>query len=193
MKDYSNIKNPRYFYSNLTQINTFYLFFLIIITLGFYFIDWLYTNNKVFEILDSDAPDKERTFFVIFLIPVTWFLVNYFAKILGLLNNAVRITSYIGWFLIVVLIIKYLYDFTASFGKITETYGTFWFLVVLIPFLIGTLLMTLLSVKTSLPFILCYLIFLIISSVGVLALQAEINLLIDKIHLKKETNLFYSE
>ncbi len=162
MKEYYNIQNRKYFYHNFQKLNPLLFLFLIVITFGFYLIEWFYQTSKIFEILDDEAFLSERVFFVIFLFPTTWYFINYFSTKLGFVNLFIDITERVVWAFLIFLIIKFLYDFACSFGRITETYGLFWFFILLIPIL------------------------------GVILIQLEINHLINKIEIKKKSNLFYS-
>jgi len=158
---YADIDNPKYFYEIFEYINPFYLLLLFVITFGIYYIQWFYKNNIIFEKLDESAPVKERVFYIMFLLPILWLiLINIFLHIFKG-NLYIKIISILGWLIILLLILLYLYDFGNSFGRITNTPGLFWFIILLLPI------------------------------IGALAMQFEINSFLSKISIRKKRNIFY--
>lgn len=162
MEKYSDISNARYFYTNLDEVSPFQVMFVTIITFGLYLIEWFYRTNKTLLILDEDAPEKDRCFYVLFLIPGSWFFINYFTKVLDLRNIYVNITELVGWVFIAFLVLKYIFDLATSFSRVIETNKWISFLIFMIPI------------------------------IGPGAIQMELNQLVQSINNKKRNKLFHS-
>ena len=117
-----------------THMSSALVFGLIIVTLGFYMIPWIYTKNKEFETIDKEAPDANRGAVIIMLLPFFWGYLMYVVKNLLFWHPMLITLEYFGWSFVIFLILKYLWDFIRSFAKITENDTIIWFLIFIIPF-----------------------------------------------------------
>lgn len=184
MIEKSKVTKTSNFYKNFRETNPALVLGLIFITIGFYIIHWLYVKNKDFEEIDQDAPDSTRGAIILMILPFMWFFIIFiFKKIFGHENLYLQISEIVGYGIIIFLILKYLFDFCISFGKITKTNGLFWYLSFFFPIL--GIVLSFFDFYYLLPLVF----FLIIV---VPAMQAELNSYIQKFQIKKESNLFYN-
>ncbi len=154
-------KNNLY-YKEFTQTNPSLVIGLIIISFGLYIITWLYVRNKEFELLDKHAPNSIRGTVIMVLLPACWFYITFLFKELILDNIIIEMIELTGWFLVLLLVLKYIFDFCLSFGRITGTNGVYWSLIFLVPFL-------------AIP-----------------AMQSELNSHFNRMTIRKKSNNFYS-
>jgi len=186
MKSRASIEHSKNFYKEFHETNQALLFGLIIISCGLYIINWIYMNNKDFETLDKFAPNSNRGAVIMMILPFSWFFIIYILKhiIIGENNLFLEMFEIVGWGLILTLLIKYLLDFTISFGRITKTNGLFWFL----PFLI-----TIILCSIGVIFKINYLFLsLIIPVIIILSMQSELNLIFVRFKINKDKNIFYN-
>ena len=163
--------------------NSMLILGITIITLGLYTIYWFYLKNKELEHLDKQAPDSNRGFILMSILPLSWFFIINVIKKLIPKNIVLIIFENIIWLIILLLILKYIYDFCISFGQITKTKGIAWF----IPFIItifSLYLYFLLRINYFLLFIL--MLFIIIPF-----MQQELNKLYLHFSFKKDKHKFY--
>lgn len=173
------------FYKNFRETNPALLLGLIIITFGFFIINWIYSKNKEFTEIDENAPDPNRGAIIMMVLPFIWFfIISVFKNIL--FKSYTYILKFIeitGWILVVLLIMNYLFDFCVSFANITKTNHYIWFSFFLLP-AIGII-----CIFIKIYFMLFLVFFLFI---GIPAMQAELNSYIKKFNMKKNDNLFYN-
>ncbi|MFW5705215.1 MAG: hypothetical protein ACOCXG_05230 [Nanoarchaeota archaeon] len=185
MKERVRITKNSNFYKDFRETNPALVLGLIIISLGFYVIDWIFLRNKEFEEIDKHAPDSKRGAILLMIIPFMWFFIMIVLKhiIFSPKSPFLGIVEISGWLLIIFLILKYLYDFCISFGFITKTNGAIWFLFFLpiVPAGIGALL--------GYPI---FLILLFLPAIVIPAMQAELNTTFNKITIKKKYDIFYN-
>ncbi len=106
--------------------------FYQIISLGLYSFFWIYKTNKMLEKIDGESPESKRSMFVLFVIPVFWFLIGFFTNKYLFLNNVptfFHTINIVMWSLIIFLSLQYLYDFSKSYAKLTETHPLIWYLL----------------------------------------------------------------
>lgn len=118
-----------YFYSELEDESVFRIFAFMLISLGCYIITWIYKINIILKHVDEDAPDPLRGVFVMFFFPVVWYFIVLILKFL-IFKSLPAISGaliWIGWALIIFLSLKYFYDFSKSFGKVTQSNPFFWY------------------------------------------------------------------
>jgi len=147
MKFKNSKEKLRYFFSDYEEKNSKILLLYIIFSFSFYIIYWIYNTNKNLLEIDENAPDPNRAITVLLIIPILWFLITYCIKKFFLktgeylltiswnrdLNNfqienfSLGIIELLIWFLIILLIIKYFYDFCFSFGNFTKTNPLTWY------------------------------------------------------------------
>jgi hypothetical protein len=181
---YDKYKNFKNLYVELKPMSSALVLGLIIISLGFYIINWIYLRNKDFEKLDKFAPDSNRGAMVMFVIPMLWYLIDLsFKKMIFRNSDLYLVISGIIWFFVLFLILKYLYDFTYSFGRITRTWPSVWF----IPFAIGLGSFYLGNILDK-PIISLG---IIILAILVPAMQEELNTTIKKFEIKKNLKIWY--
>ncbi|MDA3855207.1 MAG: hypothetical protein PF569_03025 [Candidatus Woesearchaeota archaeon] len=121
------------YFKEFRETNPWLVLGLIIISLGFYIITWIYSKNKEFEHLDKFSPDAARGAAVMMLLPFGWFYVVLIIKRLIIDNLFVEILEIVIWGFILFLVLKYIYEFCLSFGRITRTNGIYWFFLFFIP------------------------------------------------------------
>lgn len=158
---------------------------LTILSLGFYIINWIYLRNKDFEQLDDDAPLATRGAILLMVLPFSWFFILQILKnlIFSPNNLIIGIIEIVGFGIILFLILKYLFDFCNTFGKITKTTGLIWF----IPFFVG--LIGLIALVFNFIYLIPLLFFLFIVTP---AMQGELNKTFHRIDMKKADNRFYN-
>jgi hypothetical protein len=128
-KSFSNV-NLEYFYNDFELRNPLMCMLLMILTLGFYFIYWIYQINEKLSELDDDSPDPTRGMIILLILPITWAFFVFIFKFLIFSDNlglakGLEIT---GWSIIIFLSMQYLYEFCVSFGRITRSSGLVWYL-----------------------------------------------------------------
>ena len=123
--------NPKHeqFSREFEQTNPALTLGLIFITLSIYAPMWIYSRNKEFEKIDKDAPHSLRGLSLMLLIPFGWLFTIFIIRKLIFDNLATQILEIVVWGCILALIIKYLFEFCLSFGRITGTNGLYWFLL----------------------------------------------------------------
>lgn len=156
----------------------------MIISLGLYTINWIYLKNKEFEKLDSTSPDANRGAIILMILPFAWFFITTITKKLIITNENLffSILNIVGWGIILFLILKYLLDFSISYGKITQTNGIYWF----IGFLFSIIGILLFFFKLYLISLIYLVLFILIP-----AMQAELNIHYKRFTIKKERHSFY--
>ncbi len=179
-----SITRHKNFYEEFSQTNPYLISGLLIISLGLYMINWIYVKNKEFEKLDDLAPDALRGAIIMMILPLTWFFITIFLKLIIFSpeNLVIQIIEIVGWGLLFLLIIKYLLDFCISFGRITQTNGFLW----IFTFIIGVT--GIIFTMYQKPF---GLILILIMVLAIPAMQAELNLFYNRITRKKEKQTFY--
>lgn len=127
------------FYKNIKEKNPGLVIFLIVVSLGLYIISWIYMQTKQLNLVDDDAPDPRRGAALLMLLPVGWYFANYIGKKL-IFQDATSTGFYVFfemtiWLILFLLVLKYLYDFSNSFSKVTRTNGMVWFVFLMLGFL----------------------------------------------------------
>ncbi|MCA9496817.1 MAG: hypothetical protein KC589_07765 [Nanoarchaeota archaeon] len=118
----------KYFCNIYETKNSILVLFFIIISAGTYIIKWIYDHNKIFEAVDKDAPDSMRGLIVTFVIPIIWLI--FITPLNFIFDNSIVIywINIIIWYIIIVLSLKYIYDFCSTFAMITQTKTLVWYL-----------------------------------------------------------------
>lgn len=125
------------FYENFKYISAFKIFVFMIFSLGFYFINWIYLTNVNFKKSGVDiAPNPEYGLKFMFLVPFVWLMVTgVFKKIFTVIDYSVLFwVDVIGWMLIMIMMLEYMYRFCMCFGKFTNSNGLFWYLFLWVGF-----------------------------------------------------------
>jgi len=177
-------KKPE-FYLNYKETNAGLVLGLIIISFGFYIINWIYLKNKDFEKLDPNTPNSNRGAIIMMVIPFIWFFILMVFKNLFFDKNSLflGIFEIVGWGLILFLVLKYILDFCNSFGKITQTFGFNWFIF----YFLGIL--GIISIFYNFIWTIPLVIMLLIV---VPMMQSELNSHFTRRSMKKKSNIFYS-
>lgn len=128
------------YFKEFRETNPWLIVGLIIISAGFYMIIWIYSKNKEFEHLDKFSPDATRGASVMILLPFGWFFIILIIKTYILNNLFIGILEIVIWGFIIFVILKYIYEFCLSFGRITKTNGIYWFIIFIIPMFTITLM-----------------------------------------------------
>lgn len=168
------------------QTNPSLILGLIIISFGTYIINWIYHKNKELLLIVPHAPEAIRGVLLMTIFPFLWFFITFTIKNLILKPNN-KIIIYIenfGWIIILILIIKYLFDFCFIFGEITDTNGHLWFLTISTPIIA-------ISIGIILNIHILYL-FLIILIIIIPSMQSELNILYKRITIENEKSTFYN-
>lgn len=135
-KEYFSTESLKYFFYDYKLKNPALILFYMIISLGLYFVTWIYQINKKLEEIDEKAPVANRAAFVLVLLPIAWYFIVYFLDMFTItstnyLNNLIpEIVKVMGWGIISFLSLIYIYDFCISFGKVTKTSGVIWYIVI---------------------------------------------------------------
>lgn len=118
------------FFEEYEEKNPSIQLFLMVISLGLYSIFWFYNMNREMQKIDYDTPDPQRCIVVMLFLPISWFLTHILLKetlpeiILPYLNTM----NFLLWSLFIFLILKYIFDFCESFGRVTSSPHILWYL-----------------------------------------------------------------
>lgn len=125
-------KEREFFFENYKDINPFKIFLYMIFSAGFYFLIWIYSNNRQLEKISENAPDTRRGFIILFAFPIFWYIISTIAKYIFFKDSGIFIyyINITGWVLIILLSLKYLYDFCIMFGEVTQTNGLGWYFLI---------------------------------------------------------------
>lgn len=175
---------PEY-YKDFVQTKPSLVMGLSIISFGLYIINWIYLRNKEFEVITEEAPNSKRGAFLMMILPLFWFFFLQTLKNIFFKDNlrTIYIIEMIGFILIFILILKYIYDFCDTFSQITKSPLIIWF----IPFFIGFL--GIIGLLFQFFYLFPFIFFLFIVTP---AMQAELNKNFHKIDIKKQNNNFYN-
>lgn len=149
------------FYKEYNVIGAWLTLGLMIVSAGLYTFIWVYSINKDLEIIDSEAPNPLRGIVILVGFPLFWLLVSIGINLL-IKKFYVNIGLLVGFILIILLMIKYMYDFTSSFARVTGTKKITWLLLFIVPF------------------------------VAVPYMQKELNSYFNRVIIRKKTKHFYS-
>lgn len=133
------------FYLGFEEKSFLKLVFLMIFSLGFYFINWIYLMNVKFKKYDVPySPNPNWGLKFMFLVPFVWLIS------LGVLKNYILVgqkhilfwVDVVGWIIIMIMMLEYLYRFCKCFANFTDTNAFIWYLflwvgffpLVLVPF-----------------------------------------------------------
>jgi hypothetical protein len=172
------IKQDSNFYKNFHETNPALILGLTIVSFGFYVIYWIFLRNRDFEELDKNAPDSKRAVAILMVLPFAWFFITKaIHNLFGLINTITRTIEVMGWLVILFLLLKYLFDFCISYGRITRTIGVVWFIffIPIVPASIGYFFWEK-----------WFLLFLIPTLVAISVMQAELNSKFKRITFRKE-------
>ncbi|MFT4244182.1 MAG: hypothetical protein ACMXYB_01860 [Candidatus Woesearchaeota archaeon] len=177
-----NSRDLNAYFKNYQEKNSAYILGLIIISLGLYVLTWIYSVNKDLENLDSDAPSSIRGAMLLFILPLVWFFISTYLRVLSnsIIFEFIQITIFI---VLYILILKYLYEFTLSFSHITSTKPIIWFGSIFI----GSLGIFGYYTEFYYLFFLFSILLLIVP-----AMQEQLNTTYHKITIKKTNISFYS-
>jgi len=115
------------FYEEYKEKSSFVVFILMIFTIGLYFIWWVYKLNSEFESKNIESPDSKRGLVVLITFP---FLLGFFFSFLEWYfepNAIIKSFQLSVSYFIIVLQLKFLYDFCVTFGNITKTNSLWWY------------------------------------------------------------------
>lgn len=122
-------KSKDFFNNDFQKRDPGLLLFIMVISCGFYLISWIYQFNKDFNSIGIEKPDYNWGVLVLFIMPVGWLIVHFLSKLL--INNEFNYYNYLlsigGWLIIMILILKYLYDICYIFGFLTKTHFLIWY------------------------------------------------------------------
>lgn len=184
MSDTKSIRGAAEFYKEFREGNPYLIMGLIIITFGLYIINWIYLRNREFEILDKYAPDSKRGAVILMIIPFLLFFIMQILKVFffGYENSFLEVIEIILWTLVSFLILKYLFDFCLTFGRVTRTSGIFWFTMFFLGFigLVGIVFKFIWTIP---------LIFFTV--IVVPAMQGQMNVFFKRFCMRKEKILYY--
>ena len=177
-----NSESLNSFFKNYEEKNPAYVLGLIIVSLGLYVFTWIYQINRDMEYLDDEAPDSMRGAILMAVLPFTWFFIT--TLILEFTSSPIVVgIQIIVYFLIYLLVLKYLFDFCIAFSHVTRTRAIVWFSLLTI----GTFGFFTYFLGTLYP-----LFFFIVLFLTIPAMQAELNITFHKISIKKNHHSFYS-
>lgn len=173
----------QYFLNDYVKSNPMYVFLYMLLTLGFYFLIWIYDHNKRFEQIHSEAPDSKRGFIILFGMPILWYFITLVAKLIFFEESGqfIYYVSLFGWVLIALLSLKYLYDFCKVFGEFTNTNGIWWYFLIYPGYF--SVILFFLGFNYTIALVLCPLI-------SIPMMQNTLNEISDKTHLKFKSDEF---
>lgn len=154
---------------------------LIIVSFGAFLIYWFYEKCRQLSCIENSTPEPRRAIAVLFMLPLLWFIIARIIQKLIFTGSFGYYLSVVGWLLILIFIIVFLYDFCLVFGKVTDHNPLYWFIILLFG-IFG--IVGLLFKNYYFSFLLIFLIFVVPS------MQLELNSHFAKIMVKKG-NHFY--
>lgn len=163
-KQYPLNKLEVFFLEDFEEQSFLKVLVLLIFSFGLYFLSWIYNINRKLELIDDDAPDSNRAFFILFLFPVGWSLIYLvLTRLIFSFNIYMFWSNIIMSGAIIYLSLNYLYQFSISFGKLTRTSGLMWYILLYTGYL-GVI---------PIFFNIYYLVFLVIISISSIAIMQE--------------------
>ncbi|MEC8339646.1 MAG: hypothetical protein VXZ40_03395 [Nanoarchaeota archaeon] len=147
---------------------------LSLVTVGLFLPFWIYLKNREFETLcEEEAPHSARGIILLFVLPLLWLFISQ------IMPKSIAI---VGFAIILVLVLKYLFDFCEFYSQLTKTHFFIYFTL----FTTGVLGLYLTLFNTA---------FIVISLAFFLAvplMQQELNMLYKTLTLKREKKNFYN-
>lgn len=170
------------FFRHVEEQSPVKLFFAMVLSLTLYSIYWIQKTNLILEYHDEDAPESGRAVLVLVLIPLIWGVISFILSVL-IKNQIIMWINLLGWLVVTMLTLKYVYDFFVSFGKMTGTSGALWYFL----FYPGYFSMILLFFKitTTLPL-------LIFTILTIPAMQEYLNYKFQKV-TQRDSNLRFNQ
>ncbi len=173
-----------FFYSDFEKKPPLLMLLFMVLSLGFYAINWIYFMNKKLDEIDDDSPQPERGLIILFFFPVV------FSIIMQILYNIMKIPegvflsiTYTVWSLIIFLSLKYIYDFCLSYSKVTQTNALFWYIFIYLGF--PAVVLFFFNFPYALPL-------MFFTMITIPAMQSYINKEAEKYQLKKKGDYFNS-
>jgi hypothetical protein len=161
-------------YVSIAPLNPALVLGLSIVTVGLFLPFWIYLKNREFEeISEENAPHSARAIILLFVLPLSWSFIS------ALLPKVVGIT---GFAIILVMVLKYLFDFCEFYSLLTKTNFFIYFTL----FTTGALGLYLMLFNKA---------FVIVSIAFFFAvplMQQELNMLYKTYTLKREKKNFYN-
>ena len=162
------------FYENYEESSVVVTLFLMTATCGLYLINWLYIRNKDFAKYDENAPDTNRGAVLTLILPILWIFITWTLDNLIFHNSELfAMIKTIGWLTLMMLILKYFYDFCITFSRFTRSNELAWYYS-LFPGLIFYVLVPLTFWYETI-FVWYTYPFLFFTVVGISAMQAKLN------------------
>lgn len=171
-----------YFFSDYQRQNVLLVLLYLVLTGGVFALFWIYYHNRKLEQIDNDAPNSKRGAVILFFIPVFLTLVFFFIKTIFLPDFlGIRILEVILWSVVILLTLKYFYEFCVSFAKFTMTTPLAWYFFLYLGY--SSFILALFEFYYGL-FGLFFLF------VGIMAMQEIVNVICYKVNSRKEKNRF---
>ncbi len=147
---------------------------LSIVTVGLFLPFWIYLKNREFETInEEEAPHSVRAIILLFILPLVWLFISQILP---------KILDIVGFAIVLVLVLKYLFDFCEFYSQLTKTHFFIYFTL----FTTGVLGLYLTLFNPS---------FIIISIAFFLAvplMQQELNMFYKTLTLRREKKNFYN-
>ena len=169
-------------FEDYKRVNVVATFFYLIATFGFYIIPWIFFHNRKFEQIDEQAPDSRRGAVILFILPIlsyTTFLAM--EKIFFPNSFPLTIIKVLVWCLLIFLTLKYLYEFSRSFAKITLTNTLAWYIFIYIGY--SSYILALFGFYYALYAV-------IIFFIGIASMQEILNVVCFRVTSKKQKESF---
>lgn len=184
-KERSRLSEEGEFYREYNEVNPAIILLLILITCGLYIIYWILKQNRNLEDFYEDAPDTNRGFALMVTIPISWTITFVIIKINNFWDLYPEFLLFVQvfiWTIIILLILKFLFDFCVSFAKFTKSNALVWFFLILLG-IIGILGIPIKSfLITPFAFFL---------AITIPAMQEEINHVYTKNQIKNKSDAYY--
>lgn len=115
------------FYENYKKRNPVLILFLMVITASLYLIWWIFSLDKVLQKCNVKSPSSSKWVLYVLIFPLFlgmgfYFFENYFYQ-----NTIIEGIKIILFYIIIILQLKFLYDFCVSLGTITVTNPLWWY------------------------------------------------------------------
>ena len=118
------------FFENYEKKDSLLVLLYMVLSCGIYLFFWLYELNKEFTEAYFEKPEANWGIMVLIIIPFLWFMTNLIFKFLifgGVVPLFNKYLEGVGWVVIIILILKYLYEFCQVFEIITHSNAVIWY------------------------------------------------------------------
>ena len=172
-----------YFYEHTNEKNSILIIISLILTMGLYYLYWIYRLNKHLEHIDDKAPNTLRASFILFYIPLFWIPLSFFSTIYfgGEYALAIKFIKILVWAFLSFVLLQYLFDFCKSYSRVTKTPAFLWYIMLYLGYF--SLIMFVFDFYYTVPLV-------IIPILTIVSMQLILNRRHNEHKIKKQGNYF---